>query len=90
MGKLTDSASANKAMVYNWAQDAWTFIDVPDVRSITLAVSMDDPSQGDWDDLPVGLSWSEVTDQWNTASQTTDAEPVRVFSASQLHQKYIV
>jgi hypothetical protein len=86
-GEASDSASANKAMVYNWAQNAWTFVDLPDVRSITLAVSMDDPTQGDWDDLPVGLSWSETTDLWNTASQTTAAEPMRVFSASTGHSK---
>jgi hypothetical protein len=81
-----DSFSANRALVYNYAQDAWSFVDLPNVRAMTLAVSMDDPSQGDWNDLPAGLSWGEETELWSTASQTTAAEPMRVFSVSHYGQ----
>ena len=81
-----DAASANKALVYNYSQDAWTFVDLPDVRAMTLAVSMDDPTTGDWNDLPANFSWGEETELWSTASQTTAAEPVRVFSASKYRQ----
>lgn len=78
----SDPATANRAMVYNWSQDAWTFVDLPDVRSITIAISMDDNTQGDWDDLPVGLQWNQITEQWSTASQSAEAEPLRVYAAS--------
>lgn len=78
-----DSETANRALVYNWAQDAFTFIDLPNVRSLTLADKMD--TSGDWDASPV--TWAESSDYWSNASITTAGQNIKVFGAGYLTSK---
>ena len=57
----SDSQTANRALVYNWAQDAFTFIDLPNIRALTLADKMD--TSGDWDNSPVTWRSPRTTGQ---------------------------
>jgi hypothetical protein len=79
----SDSQTANRALVYNWAQDAFTFIDLPNVRALTLADKMD--TSGDWDNSPV--TWAQSSDYWSNASITTQGQNIKVFGAGYLDDK---
>jgi hypothetical protein len=72
-----DTESANKAMVYNWAQGAWTFIDLPNIRALTLGNNMN--TGGGWDIAPG--TWATTTEYWSTSSLTTDANSIVMFGA---------
>jgi hypothetical protein len=73
-----DSQSANRALVYNWSQDAFTFIDLPDVRALTVADRMD--TSGSYD--ASSLTWDVSSDYWSNISLSTQADNIRVFCAS--------
>lgn len=75
-GDAADSQSANRALVYNWAQDAFTFIDLPNTRALSIAQKLD--TSGNWGST--GATWDSVTDYWSSASQDTEANTLRVFS----------
>lgn len=78
-----DSQSANRALIYNWAQNAFTFIDLPNIRSLTSSETLD-PSGG-WDD--VQGTWGESSDYWSSVSQSTNANSLKLFSAGYLDSK---
>ena len=78
-----NSQSANRALVYNWAQNAFTFIDLPNVRALTVSETLD--SGGGWDDAPG--TWGQSSKYWSNASQTTQANSLRVFSAGYVDSK---
>jgi hypothetical protein len=67
-----DSQSANRALVYNWTQDAFTFIDLPNVRALTVADRMDT---------------SESTEYWSNVSLGTQANNIKVFAADYIDNK---
>jgi len=79
----SDSQTANRALVYNWAQDAFTFIDLPNIRALTLADKMD--TSGDWDNSPV--TWAQSSDYWSNASITTAGQNIKLFGAGYLDDK---
>lgn len=72
-----DGETANRALIYNWAQDAFTFIDLPGVRALTLADRMD--TSGDWDASTA--SWASSSLYWSNASVSTQGDSVRLFGA---------
>lgn len=72
-----DSQSANRALVYNWAQNAFTFLDLPDVRALAIADNMD--TSGNWDVNPG--TWASSTDYWSNASISTNGNNIKVFGA---------
>lgn len=72
-----NDVSANKALVWNWAQDAFTFIDLPNVRALALADKMD--TSGDWDTS--AENWGGSSGLWSNASLTTDSQNIVVFGA---------
>lgn len=72
-----DAQSANRALVYNWAQNAFTFIDLPGVRALAVADNMD--TGGSWDVAPG--TWAASTDYWSNASASTNANNIKIFSA---------
>ena len=72
-----DSQTANRALVYNWAQDAFTFMDLPNVRAMTVSEQLD--PDGGWDD--VAGSWGESSNYWSNSSQTTQANSLKIFGA---------
>jgi len=72
-----DSQTANRALVYNWAQDAFTFMDLPNVRAMTVSEKLD--PDGGWDD--VAGTWAETSNYWSNSSQTTQANSLSVFGA---------
>lgn len=78
-----DRQNANRALVYNWTQNAFTFIDLPDVRSLTVSAAID-PSGG-WDD--VSGSWADSSNYWSNSSQTNEANALSVFAAGYVDSK---
>ncbi|WP_157954046.1 hypothetical protein [Microbulbifer sp. A4B17] len=59
---------ANRALVYNWLDNTFTFVDLPNVACAVFA-----PKQGKiitWDEL-AGLSWKELVQSWGDMSETT-------------------
>lgn len=70
-----DSQSANRALVYNWSQDAFTFIDLPNLRELTLSEVID-PS-GSWS--TVGGTYAESSAYWSNVSQDVEADSLKIF-----------
>jgi len=73
----TNAESANRALVYNWAQDAFTFIDLPSVRALTVADKMD--TSGNYANSTA--TWNQSSDYWSNVSLGTEANNIRVFGA---------
>lgn len=78
-----DSQSANKALVYNWAQNAFTFIDLPGVRALAVADNMD--TGGSWDVSPG--TWAASTDYWSNSSASVNSNNIKVFGADYANSK---
>ena len=73
----TDSLTANRALVYNWAQDAWTFIDIPDIRSATVSDTVS--SAGSWDSN--SIAWDTSSDYWSSIGSSTESSNLKLFAA---------
>ncbi len=78
-----DSQSANKALVYNWTSDAFTFIDLPNVRGLTIADRMD--TSGNYANSTA--TWNASTDYWSNISLGTQANNIKVFAADSYDNK---
>lgn len=76
-GDAADSQSANRCLIYNWAQNAFTFIDLPDVRALAVADNMS--TAGNWDASPG--TWASNTNYWSNSSLSTNANNIKVFGA---------
>jgi hypothetical protein len=72
-----DSQTANRALVYNWAQDAFTFIDLPNLRALAVSEALN--PEGGWDDA--AGTWGQSSDFWSNASLTTEASSLTIFGA---------
>jgi len=72
-----DSQSANRALVYNWTQDAFTFIDLPNARALAVADRMD--TSGNYTNSTA--SWNTSTDYWSNVSLGTQANNIKLFAA---------
>jgi len=72
-----NAQTANRALVYNWAQNAFTFIDLPNLRALTVSEKMN--TDGGWDD--VAGSWGSNSNYWSNSSQSNEADAFRVFGA---------
>ena len=73
----SDSLSANRALVYNWAQNAFTFVDIPNIRALAVSEKLD--PTGGWDDADA--TWAQSSEYWANVSQTTQANSNRMFAA---------
>jgi len=81
-----DRTSANRALVYNWTQDSFTFIDLPSIRQLTVSEVID-PSGG-WDDAYTeDIRWDESSLYWSNASRTTEADSLQVFGVDTENSK---
>lgn len=86
----TNSETANRALVWNYSNDAWTFRDLPNVRSMCVGPAIGGGGSGTgtaWDSLDVAWdSWSLL---WADLGADTQAKNTRLFSAgygaSKLH-----
>jgi hypothetical protein len=74
----TDSQSANRALVYNWTQNAFTFIDLPNVRALTVAEKIG-TVLGNWNNV-VG-NWNTDSRYWSNVSQSTEADSLTLLAA---------
>tara|TARA_B110000879_G_scaffold24442_1_gene32492 strand:+ start:668 stop:2227 length:1560 start_codon:yes stop_codon:yes gene_type:complete len=74
----SDSQSANRALVYNWVQNAFTFIDLPDLRALSISEKMG-VTFGNWNNA-VG-TWDNTTAYWSNISQSTEANALKLFGA---------
>lgn len=74
--------TANRALVWNYSNDAWTFRDLPNVRSMCVGPAIGGGGSGtgsSWDALDVAWdSWSLL---WADLGADTQAKNTRLFSA---------
>ena len=78
-----NAETANKAMVWNYANDAWTFRDLPNVRSMCVGPAIGGGGSGTgatWDDLNV--EWDSWSLLWTDLGADTQARNTRLFSAN--------
>lgn len=81
-----DTTSANRALVYNWTQDAFTFKDLPNTRQLAVSEVID-PSGG-WDDAYTNDDrWDESSLYWSNVSRTTDADSLQIFGVDTENSK---
>ena len=73
-----NSQTANRALVYNWAQDAFTFVDLPDVRALTISDKVG-VTLGEWDTV-IG-TWDNTTSYWSNVSQSSEANALKLYGA---------
>lgn len=78
-----DSESANRALVYNWAQNAFTFIDLPNVRALTVSEKMD--TSNNWDSA--AGTWGSTSDYWSSSSLSAEANALKLFGAGHVASK---
>tara|TARA_R110000744_G_scaffold378679_1_gene495162 strand:- start:62 stop:1618 length:1557 start_codon:yes stop_codon:yes gene_type:complete len=78
-----DSESANRALVYNWAQNAFTFIDLPNLRALTVSERMD--TSNNWDSA--SGTWGSTSDYWSSSSLSADANALKLFGAGHVASK---
>lgn len=74
--------TANRALVWNYDNDAWTFIDLPNVRSMCVGPAIGGGGSGTgatWDDLNV--QWDSWSANWSDLGADTQAKNTRLFSA---------
>ena len=68
----------NQAAVYDIADDTWSFIDLPNVSSITMA-NMDTVLT--WDTVPATTTWANIGGTWYDQENTFVKSAVAVSSA---------
>jgi hypothetical protein len=75
--------TANRAAVWNYANDAWTFRDLPNVRSMCVGPAIGGGGSGTgatWTDLNV--EWDSWSALWTDLGADTQARNTRLFSAN--------
>ncbi|WP_444939405.1 hypothetical protein [Microbulbifer sp. JMSA002] len=73
----TGAGNANRAMVYNWLDNTFTFVDVPGVACAVFA-----PKQGEivtWEELT--QSWADLTQSWGEFADTAFYPVMYYFSS---------
>jgi len=76
-----DAETANKALVYNYSQDAFTFIDIPNCRALTIGDKL--VTIGGWDTTTFSnTSWNESNDYWSSVSPAPTTDRIRIYGAS--------
>lgn len=73
-----DAHSCNRALVFNWSQNAFTFVDLPNIRSLTTSGVLN-PTVG-WDNFTG--QWNAMNKNWSSATQNADASELVVFGAA--------
>lgn len=78
--------TANRALVWNYANDAFTFRDVPNVRSLAVGPGIGGGGSGGggeatalWDGLNV--AWDSWSANWSDLGAETEARNTRLFAA---------
>lgn len=75
----TNTETANRALVWDYSSDAWTFRDLPGVRALCVGPAVGSSSGSTWDGLDV--SWDSWSALWAELGASTQAKNTRLFSA---------
>jgi hypothetical protein len=75
----SNSENANKALVWSVSSNAWTFRDLPEIRSLCEGPAVGLSASSSWDSLDV--SWDSWSDLWSDIGAGTLAENTRFFAA---------
>ena len=83
----SNTETANRAMVWNYASDAWTFRDIPGVRSMCVgpAIGGSGSTGASWDAL--AITWDNWSALWSDLGADTQARNTRLFSAGYMASK---
>lgn len=79
-----NSETANRAFVWNWTNNAWTFRDLPNLRGLAICPAIGGGGTGDggtaqWDSLNV--EWDSWSSLWSDLGAETVARNTRLFGA---------
>ena len=80
----TDKQTANRAIVWNWVNNAWTIRDLPHVRQLAVGPNIGGGGTGEsitaaWDGLEV--AWDNWSASWTELGADTEARGTRIFGA---------
>lgn len=80
-----DAQSANRALIYNWNQDAWTFIDLPNCRALTYSDKLG--SVVTW--ATVNMPWDQASQTWTDISKSSEANNIKLFGLDYVNSKLL-
>ena len=84
--------SPNRCLVYNWDNDAFTFVDLPNTRSLSHGDAMSGGGiEGTWDDPVIAtLPYSSSTKWWSNSSLSVVAEDIFLYSVDHTNSKLYI
>lgn len=75
----------DRAAVWNWQDDTWTFYDLPSIRALALAPTPD-PDSRNWEEQPG--EWDEQVEPWNLYDDNFINESI--LGASQFNEIFML
>lgn len=75
----------DRAAVWNWQDDTWTFYDLPSIRALALAPTPD-PDSRNWEEQPG--DWEEQVEPWNLYDDNFVNESI--LGASQFNEIFML
>lgn len=79
----SDTGSANRALVYNWLDNTFTFVDLPGVVCAAFAPRLGEVTT--WADL-AGTTWAELTQSWGELADTSIYPVMYYFTDTELQE----
>ena len=80
-----DALTANRALVYNWTQNAFTFVDLPNTRALTDSDVIN--TDGAWQNISATETYANTSKYWSTASLNTQSKGIGVFAVGPVENK---
>ena len=81
----SDSRSANRALIYNWERDAFTFVDLPNCRALTYSDKLGQAVT--WANIT--MTWGEITETWQDINSSAEANNIKLFGIDFVNAKLL-